>query len=131
MYYNHTFPLRPQTVKLIRRLIAPLMDYGLVTNPEYNTISSQLSYIAKYGKPMPIITQKLISGREAAEMLSISYSQFRALEREGTFPFKRRLLGNKTVRYKNTDIFEYMDVCSVTQDGQPAPGTSESPQAEI
>ena len=111
MPYN-AFPLRPQTVKLIGRLISPLMDYGLVTNTEYNVIISNLSYIAKHGKPMPEIKLRLISGKEAAEMLSISYSQFRSLEKEGVFPFKRRNVGNKTVRYKNTDIIEYMDFCS-------------------
>ena len=111
MPYN-AFPLRPQTVKLIGRLISPLMDYGLVTNTEYNVIISHLSYIAKHGKPMPEIKLRLISGKEAAEMLSISYSQFRSLEKEGVFPFKRRNVGNKTVRYKNIDIIEYMDFCS-------------------
>ena len=119
MDYNHTFFLKPQTVKLIKRLIAPLMDYGLVSNTEYNTIITHLSYLAKHGKPMPTIMPRLINTEEAAKMLGICSSQFRALEKEGTFPFKRRSVGNKTVRYKNTDIIEYMDVCGVTQDGQP------------
>lgn len=114
---NTRFTLKPQTVKLISRMIAPLLDTGILSNLEYNTISTQLSYIAKHGEPMPSIVPKLITTQEAADMLSISCSQFRALERDGVFPFKRRSIGGKTVRYKNTDILEYMDTSIVIFDG--------------
>ena len=117
--FHDPFPLRAETVKLIRRLLSPLMDYGLISNREYDTIVTSLSYIVKHGTPMPAVVPRLISTQEAAEMLGISSSQFRALEREGEFPFKRRSVGGKTVRYKNTDILAYMDVCAVTMDGIP------------
>ena len=48
-------------------------------------------------------------------MLGVSHSQFRALEHEGAFPFKRRTVGGRTVRYKNTDIISYMDYCETVQ----------------
>ena len=109
MLYNPT-PLKMQTVRIIARMLSPLMDCGAINNKEYDAIVTNLSYVAKHGKPVPAIIPKLITARDAAEMLSISYSQFRVLEKEGAFPFKRRSVGNKTVRYKNTDIFEYMDL---------------------
>ena len=90
------------------------MDSGILNNKEYDTIVMNLAYLAKYGKQMPTIIPKLISGKDASALLSISYSQFRILEKEGAFPFSRRMVGSKTVRYKNTDIYDYMDLCSVT-----------------
>lgn len=108
-----SFTLRPQTVKLISKMISPLIDTGILNNKEYDTIVMNLAYIAKYGKQMPVIIPKLISGKDAASMLSISYSQFRILEKLGCFPFSRRMVGSKTVRYKNTDIYDYMDLCDV------------------
>ena len=115
MPYN-TSPLKMQTVRTIARMLSPLMDCGAISNKEYDTIVTNLSYVAKHGKPIPAIIPKLITAQEAAEMLSICYSQFRALEKEGVFPFKRRSVGNKTVRYKNTEIMEYMDLCCATLD---------------
>ena len=113
---NNPCPLKMQTVKLIARLLSPLMYCGTISNKEYDTIVTNLSYVAKHGKPIPAIIPKLITAQEAAEMLSICYSQFRALEKEGAFPFKRRSVGNKTVRYKNTEIIEHMDLCCATLD---------------
>ena len=56
------------------------------------------------------------SQEELAEMLSVSYSQFRTLEKEGAFPFRRRMIGGKTVRYLNKDIIDYMLVGSLAND---------------
>lgn len=88
--FHDPFPLRAETVKLIRRLLSPLMDYGLVSNREYDTIVTSLSYIVKHGTPMPAVVPRLISTQEAAEMLGISSSQFRALER-GRIPVQTPL----------------------------------------
>ena len=48
--------------------------------------------------------------------LGVSHSQFRALEHEGAFPFKRRTVGGRTVRFKNTEIIAYMDYCENAQE---------------
>lgn len=40
-------------------------------------------------------------------MLGISHSNFKKLEAEGAFPFKRRMVGS-AVRYKNTDILDFI-----------------------
>ena len=104
MYSNS---VRPATVKLVTKLIAPLLDSGLVTNTEYNAIYQNLAYLAKKGEQMPTIPPRLITGQEAADILGISFSQFRTLEREGAFPFKRRIIGGRNVRYRNTDVYAY------------------------
>ena len=114
--------IRPQTTKLVCRLIAPLLDSGVVTADELSIIRGNLNALAKTGELVPAIAPKLLTGQEAAEMLSISYSQFRALEREGAFPFRRRMIGGKTVRYLNTDILDYMLVGSLQGEAADAGG---------
>ena len=42
-----------------------------------------------------------------ADMLGISLSNFKKLEAEGAFPFKRRMVGS-AVRYRNTDIVKFI-----------------------
>lgn len=100
--------LRLQTVKLICCLLTPLLDSGLVTAGELSLVRKNLTALAKTGELAPAIPPRLLTGPEAAEMLSVSYSQFRALEKEGAFPFRRRLIGGKTVRYLNTEIIDYI-----------------------
>ena len=102
--------LRPQA--------AQLLDSGLVTAGELAIIRKNLLALAKTGEMAPMVTPKLITLQEAAEMLSISYSQFRALEKEGTFPFRRRMIGGKTVRYLNTEIIDYMLVGSIAKNSE-------------
>ena len=107
--HPRTHLLRPQTARLIYRLLAVLLDSGGLTVGEYNLISRNLRALAKTGELAPAIAPKLLTPQEAAEILAISYSQFRSLEKEGAFPFRRKLVGNKTVRYRNTDIYDYIN----------------------
>ena len=102
--------LRPQTVRLTYRLLAPLLDSGLVTADEISIIKRNLEALAKTGEMAPAVPCKLITPQEVAGLLSISYSQFRQLEKDGVFEphFKRRTIGNKTVRYYLPDIVKYM-----------------------
>ena len=109
--------LRLQTVQLTCRLLAQLLFSGLVTTGELSIIRKNLTALAKTGELAPAVKPKLLTGPEAAEMLAISYSQFRTLEREGAFPFRRRLIGGKTVRFLNTDIVEYMLTGSLQGEG--------------
>ena len=98
---------RPATAKLVARLVAPLTDSGLVTVAEYDQLVEAMRILAKQGAAIP--PPRLIDGRAAAEILGVSYSQFRALEAEGAFPFRRRMVGSKTVRYLNTDLLAYIE----------------------
>ena len=108
----NTKTLRPVTVKLIMRLIAPLLDSGLVTNTEYSAISKSLTYLAKKGEEIPPVPPKLLTGPEAAEVLGISFSQFRTLLREGTLPLTRRVVGGRNVRFLNLEIYAYIGIAS-------------------
>ena len=110
--------IRPSAMPAIRKMLQIYMEHGIVTVDEYNTIVSELGYIAKHGERKPAVTPRLVTPQEAAEMLSISYSQFRALEKEGTFPFRRRMIGGKTVRYLNTEILDYMLVGSIAKNAE-------------
>ena len=110
--------IRPSAMPAIRKMLQIYMEHGIVTVDEYNTIVSELGYIAKHGERKPAVTPRLVTPEEAAEVLSISYSQFRALEKEGTFPFRRRMIGGKTVRYLNTEILDYMLVGSIAKNAE-------------
>ena len=107
--------IRPQTVRLACRLLSPLLDAGTITTSEYTIIRKTLSQLLKSGEPLQVIKPQLLTPQEAAEMLAISYSQFRALEKEGAFPFRRKLVGNKTVRYRNTDIYDYINAPDIQE----------------
>ena len=107
--------LRLQTAHLACRLLTPLLDSGLVTGEELTIIRKNLTALAKTGELAPAIPPKLVTGQEAAKMLDISYSQFRSLEKEGKFPFRRRSIGGKTVRFLNTEILDYMLVGSLEE----------------
>ena len=98
--------MRPATAKLVARLIAPLLESGLVTAGEYRTITASLNHIARNGTPIPAVERKLIRPQEAAELLGISYSGFREIE--STLPIKRRAIG-KSVRYYLPEIVELME----------------------
>lgn len=110
--------IRPSAMPAIRKMLQIYMEHGIVTVDEYNTIVSELGYIAKHGERKPAVMPRLVTPQEAAEMLSISYSQFRTLEKEGEFPFRRRMIGGKTVRYLNTEIIDYMLVGSIAKNSE-------------
>ena len=101
--------IRPMTAKLVSRLAAALLDSGTVSQSEYDVIRRNLNSLAKTGELVLPIAPKLLTPQEVAELLAISYSQFRALEKENVFPFKRVMIGSKTVRYRNTDVIRYIE----------------------
>lgn len=110
--------LRMATVRWIGRLLAVTLDAGAMTVGEYNVVMKTLRDAAKKGEiKEPEVPLRLVDGREAADILGISYSQFRALEAEGIFPFRRKMLGKKTVRYRITDINNYILSDDATEKG--------------
>ena len=106
-------PVRNTTVKLIGRILQPISETGTITYPELNEIMSNLRNLAQKGELLPDVIPKLIDQRDAAQMQGISFAHFRNLEREGFFPFKRRMVGT-AVRYYNTDIQK--DILSLPED---------------
>ncbi len=99
--------IRPCTIKKIKRFLTILEDDGIVSVSETNEIISQLKHIADKGGPKPVIVPKLVDQKEAARMLGLGHSNFKKLEAQGAFPFKRKMVGS-AVRFRNTDIIAYI-----------------------
>ena len=95
------------TVRFFKRILRPIAEEGIISLPEYNEGISQFTSLAEHGVPKPVVTPKLLDQREVAEMLNISHSNFKKLEAEGAFPFKRKMVGS-AVRYRNTDVIDYI-----------------------
>lgn len=96
-----------RTVRIVKRIMRPIAEEGLIPLPEFNEMISQLTSLAEHGTVKPSIVPRLVDQREAAEMLGVSYSNFKKLEAENAFPFKRKMVGS-SVRYRNTDIVAFI-----------------------
>jgi len=108
--------LRMSTVRWLGRHLAIDVDVGGLTVSEYNLIMKTLRAVAKKDETKePEIPLRLIDAREAADILGISFSQFRALESEGVLRIPRKMLGKKTVRYRNIDINNFILSDDVTE----------------
>jgi len=92
---------------MFKRIMRPIAEEGIISLPEYNEAISQLISLAEHGTLKPIIVPRLITQKETAEMLGIGLSNFKKLESEGAFPFKRKMIGS-AVRYRNTEVAEYI-----------------------
>ena len=106
-----------ETVRLFKRIMRPVAETGIIPLAEYNEAISQLTSLAEHGETKPVIVPTLIDQRTAGELLGIGLSNFKKLESEGAFPFKRKMVGS-SVRYRNTDVIAY--ICS--SDGDEAAG---------
>ena len=96
-----------ETVRLFKRIMRPVAEEGLIPLPEFNEVISQLTSLAEHGKPKPVIIPRLVDMKEAATILGIGLSNFKKLEGENAFPFKRKMVGT-SVRYRNTDLYEFL-----------------------
>lgn len=99
--------IKSTTVNLIAKLLHPLAEAGVLSIPEEREIVAQLRSLAKNGETVPVVLPKLIDQSEAAAMLGISLANFKKLERNEAFPFKRKQIGT-AVRYRNTDIVKFI-----------------------
>ena len=114
--------IRPATARLVTRLLVPLLDPGTITQSEFNQIAATMKALCKNSPPPPPL--KLLTAQEAADLLGISFSQFRALEKEGAFPFQRKLVGRKAVRYRSNDIYGF--ILSDKESGDKVNGSSDA-----
>ena len=101
------FDISMKTVRFFKRIMRPIAEEGIIPLAEYNEAISQLTSLAEHGTPRPAVIPKLLDQREVAEMLGIGLSNFKKLEAEGAFPFKRKMVGS-SVRYRNTDVVDYI-----------------------
>ena len=88
-------------------MLSPLLGIGVISPDEFDLTFTYLSSLAKRGSPPPEVTPRLIRAPEVADLLAISYAEFRKLESEGAFPFKRRVIG-KSVRYYYPDVVNFL-----------------------
>ena len=100
--------LNMSTVLLVEKVMKPWMDKNVIAPCEYKCIVSNLKYLAEKDELKPYVVPKLIDMDEAANMLGIGLSLFKKCEREGRFPFKRKMIGT-SVKYRNTDIIDYIN----------------------
>ena len=107
MYNLENQYISPDKIRWIGRHLAADIDVGLLTPGEYDAIMNALRNLSKHGFPIFPERPRLLKVEEVASMLAISKSQFRAMEAEGKFPFKRKMVG-ASVRYLNIDVFRYM-----------------------
>ena len=96
-----------ETVRMFKRVMRPIAEEGIISLPEYNEAISQLISLAEHGTLKPVVIPKLLDMKEASAMLGIGLSNFKKLESEGRFPFKRKMVGT-SVRYRNTDLCEFI-----------------------
>lgn len=100
-----------ETIRMFRRIMRPIAETGVIPLAEFNECISQLTSLAEHGTLKPVIVPKLIDQRSAAELLGVGLSNFKRLESEGAFSFKRKMVGS-SVRYRNIDVIAY--ICSDT-----------------
>ena len=100
--------LRPKTVNLINNLLKPWVREGVIAQIEANYIISNLKHLAAKNELQPQIPPKLLTQQEVANILSLGLSNFKKLEKDGIFPFKRKLLGG-SVRYCNLDVYNFVN----------------------
>ena len=101
------FAISMKTVRMFKRILRPVAEEGIIPLPEYNEAISQLTSLAEHGTTKPAVIPKLLDQREVSEMLGIGLSNFKKLESEGAFPFKRKMVGS-SVRYRSTDVVDYI-----------------------
>ena len=111
--------IRPQTVRLIQRILTPIMETGLISVPELNEVIGNLKHLSEKGELLPAILPKLLTQEESASMLGVGLSNFKKLEREGAFSFKRKMVGT-SVRYRNTDVINFIMTSDDSSHSDPA-----------
>jgi predicted DNA-binding transcriptional regulator AlpA len=85
----------------------PWIEIGYISNLEANHIVSNLKHLIRHNELIPSIKPRLLSQPEVAEMLGLSLSNFKTLEKNNAFPFKRKTIGG-SVRYSNIAVAEYI-----------------------
>jgi predicted DNA-binding transcriptional regulator AlpA len=102
----------------------PWIEIGYISNLEANHIVSNLNNLIKHNELIPAIAPRLLSQPEVAEMLGLSLSNFKTLEKNNAFPFKRKTIGG-SVRYSNLSVIEYIMSTEDTTQNQ-----SEEPEVQ-
>ena len=95
------------TANLIAGHLRLWRQHGLISADEKDTIIANIRHLQKQGTILQDIPPRLITMEDVAEMLNISVGMFKKSEKNGEFPFRRRMIGT-SVRYLNLDVIRYM-----------------------
>ena len=72
-----------QTVKLVRRVLLPWMEEDVISNAEYREVIRQLKHLSEKETFAPDVPNRLIDRRELCELLCLSLSNLKRLEKSG------------------------------------------------
>lgn len=101
--------IRPKTVKIISKLIQPFVDEGVIGVSEERELITTLKHLATKGAMPPQIKPRLIDRKELCELMGLSLSNLKKLEREDKLPFKRRAIGGTTIRYYLPEVIQAIE----------------------
>lgn len=99
--------LRPKTIDLLGKIMQPWIKEGVISQTEANYIISNLRSLLKRNELQPIVPPRLLTQQDVADMLNLGLSNFKKLEKDGVFPFKRKMVG-ASVRYCNLDVIDFV-----------------------
>ena len=100
--------IRFQTVRLVKRVLSPWMEEGIISNPEYREIIHQLKHLSEKGRLAPEVPNRVIKRPELAEILGLSLSNLKKLEKEGHINIPILRVG-RSIRYRLHDAFRFID----------------------
>lgn len=116
--------IRVRTVKLISKLLKPLVDENLVGNLEAQEITANLRRLAEQGELLPKTQEvRLLTGDQVSEILAIGKSNLDKLLREGRINLKRIQIGT-SVRYRSDDVQRLI----LSGDMDDVPNSKDSPK---
>ena len=99
--------LRYSAVTFMGKFLKLMVEENVICSAEYDYILSNLKHLESKNQLVPDTIPTLLTIDEAAKMLNIGLSHFKKMEKEGRFPFQRKMVGT-AVRYRNTDLIRYI-----------------------
>lgn len=100
--------LSGQTVAVVVALLKTLVKYNVIAPCELRCIEKALNKIAEEGEEPKVEKPSLLSREDICEMFNIEVELFKRLEREGKFPFKPIYISQRTIRYLESEVMDYI-----------------------
>lgn len=70
--YMNDVQISMETVRMIKRIMRPVAETGVIPLAERNECVSQLTSLAEHGKPKTVIIPRLVDMKEAAAIHLVS-----------------------------------------------------------
>lgn len=100
--------LSGQTVAVVVALLKTLVKYNVIAPCELRCIEKALTKIAEEGEEPKVEKPRFLERKDVSEMLKLKEKEFARLEREGKFPFKPKYISERTIRYLESEVIDYM-----------------------